>query len=138
MTKRYTVQQAAKITGVSAHTLRYYERIGLLDIARASNGHRRYTENDLDWVRFILVLRGTGMALSDIAEFIRLEKGGLGTIHQRQTLLEQHREALMEHLAELHAHLGALDAKIECYREENLQPSGRVKIDRTKPVPSSN
>ena len=119
MAKHYTIQQAAAITQVSAHTLRYYERIGLLQVARAENGHRRYTEDDLGWVRFILLLRDTDMSLPDIAAFMRLEKHGRDTIDKRRIMLQAHRETLLQHIEKLQNHLDALENKIDYYSEVN-------------------
>lgn len=116
MANQYTIQQAAEMTQVSAHTLRYYERIGLLKIARSKSGHRRYSDEDLGWVHFILLLRGTDMPLPDIAAFMRLEKDGQQTINKRMHMLEAHRETLTAHIAQLQAYLGALDAKIDYYQ----------------------
>src|SRR5690349_4575344 len=116
MTTHYTVQQAAEITHVSAFTLRFYERIGLLHVGCAQNGHRRYSDEDLGWVRFILLLRATGMSLPQIAIFMQLEKDGQTTIDKRRHLLEAHRTDLSQHIAELQSHLAALDTKIEYYR----------------------
>ncbi|MEO0561462.1 MAG: MerR family transcriptional regulator [Chloroflexota bacterium] len=117
MANRYTIQQAAEATGVSAHTLRYYERIGLLKIARAANGHRRYTDDDLGWVRFIMLLRSTDMPLDDIATFVKLEKEGEDTITKRRIMLEQHRVKLNKHIADLQTCLVALSTKIGYYSE---------------------
>jgi DNA-binding transcriptional MerR regulator len=117
MVNHYTIQQAAEITGVSAHTLRYYERIGLLDIGRAANGHRRYTDADIGWVEFILLLRGTNMRLPDIAVYMQLEKEGDTTIGTRRAMLQAHRKTLTQHIAEQQTYLDALDAKIDHYRD---------------------
>jgi DNA-binding transcriptional MerR regulator len=116
MSRHYTVQQAAEITQVSAFTLRFYERIGLLHVGRAQNGHRRYKDEDLGWVRFILLLRATGMSLPQIAIFMQLEKDGQSTIDKRQHMLAAHRHDLNQHITELQSHLAALDAKIEYYQ----------------------
>ncbi len=116
MTKQYTIQEAAELTQLSAHTLRFYERIGLLRTPRADNGHRRYSDNDLGWVRFVMLLRGTDMPLPEIAEFMKLEKEGQATIDKRLHMLEDHREELVQHIAELQAYLSALDTKIDYYR----------------------
>lgn len=115
MATEYTIQQAAALTDVSVHTLRYYERIGLLHVARTASGHRRYSEDDLGWVRFILLLRGTNMPLPQIARFVQLEKDGHATINKRRHMLVAHRTTLMEHIAQLHTYLAALDAKIDYY-----------------------
>jgi DNA-binding transcriptional MerR regulator len=117
MTSDYTIQQAADETSVTAHTLRFYERIGLLrDVARATNGHRRYSDADLGWVRFVLLLRDTGMPLSQILAFMALEKDGPATVGKRLSMLGDHRGELVRHIAELQGSLAALDAKITYYQ----------------------
>jgi len=117
MAKCYSIQEASELTHVSTHTLRFYERIGLLrNIGRAKNGHRLYSEEDLGWVRFVLLLRATNMPLPQIATFMKLEKDGRSTIDKRLQLLEGHRADLGTHIAELLSYLTALDAKIDYYR----------------------
>ncbi|MCA9976226.1 MAG: MerR family transcriptional regulator, partial [Anaerolineales bacterium] len=62
-----TIQEVAEMTGLTAHTLRYYEKIGLLEsIDRHGNGHRRYDEADLGWIHFLKLLRGTGMPIQQM------------------------------------------------------------------------
>lgn len=62
-----TIQQAAVRTGLSVHTLRYYEKMGLMEpIPRGENGHRSYHEQDLEWIELIARLRTTGMPIADM------------------------------------------------------------------------
>jgi len=71
----YTIDEAAAQTGLSKHTLRYYEREGLLPpISKASSGHRRYTDDDIGWVRFLQLLRATGMPIREAKEFVTLTR----------------------------------------------------------------
>ncbi|MCJ7827413.1 MAG: MerR family transcriptional regulator, partial [Demequinaceae bacterium] len=104
------IREAAEATGVSAHTLRYYERIGLLaPIERGPGGHRRYTESDLGSVRFLMMLRATGMPIRETTEFVELTRAGDHTIPWRIEVLETHRDALHSRMANDAAHLAALD-----------------------------
>ena len=135
MARQYTVQEAAELTNVSAHTLRYYERIGLLHVNRAANGHRRYTEGDLGWVKFILLLRGTNMPLEEIARFMVLEKDGNATIEKRQAMLEAHRRDLMCHIDELQQSLSALDAKIDYYSTTSAEVCDCVPSNNQERIP---
>ncbi len=121
MTKKYTIQEASEITGISVHTLRFYERIGLLHIARAENRHRRYSDTDLGWIRFVMLLRATGMPLPQIAEFKQLEIDGQTTINKRLHMLEAHRTDLLQHVAELQNHVNALDNKIDYYQNTSAE-----------------
>ena len=119
MANEYTIQQVSRITQVSAHTLRYYEREGLLSVARSPSGHRRYTDDDLGWIRFILVLKSTNMPLAEIAQFVSLEKDGQRTIEKRRTMLEDHRETLTAYITQLQCHMEALEEKIGYYSQAN-------------------
>jgi DNA-binding transcriptional MerR regulator len=120
----HTIRDAAGLTGVSAHTLRYYERIGLLPpIGRGTGGHRRYTDSDLGAVRFLTMLRATGMPIREMTEFVALTRAGDHTIPWRIEVLERHRDALRFRMADDAEHLAALDRKISIYR--GLQAEGR-------------
>lgn len=117
-----TIQQIGELTGLSVHALRYYEKVGLLNpIARASNGHRRYSADNLAWVRFITRLRSTGMPIRHILRYAELLRQGEGTIPERIALLEEHRRAVEDHIAELQHHLNAITEKINNY--SRLQPA---------------
>lgn len=112
-----SIEEASARTGVSAHTLRYYERIGLLaEVPRGPGGHRRYTDADIGAVVFLTLLRQTGMSIRDMQRFVDLTRQGDGTIPQRVEVLAEHRERLVEQLALLNRHLEALDHKIGIYR----------------------
>lgn len=113
----YTIDEAAQRTGVSAYTLRYYERIGLLEpVGRASSGHRRYTGNDLGGVQFLTLLRQTGMPIRDMRRFVDLTRAGDQTVRQRVAVLEAHRDALAAQLALLNRHFAAIERKISVYQ----------------------
>jgi DNA-binding transcriptional MerR regulator len=122
----YTIEEAARRTGVSSHTLRYYERIGLLaPVGRASSGHRRYSDDDIGAVMFLTMLRQTGMPIRDMVRFVELTRGGDGTIGQRVDLLEAHRDALAERLDLLRRHFEAIEHKIKIYRDLQAAPPPR-------------
>ncbi len=112
-----TIQQVAEKTGVSSHTLRYYERIGLiLDVPRASNGHRRYTAADLEWIAFLKQLKTTGMPLAQMQQFAALRRQGLKTARQRREMLEAHRQVVLQQMQMLNDCLAVIDYKIERHR----------------------
>ena len=111
------VAQMAAATGVSAHTLRYYERAGLIrSVARSSGNQRRYSESDIEWLRFLLRLRETGMPIAQMRQYADLRADGASTIEARLALLDAHRSRLHEQIALLVGHERALDAKIATYR----------------------
>lgn len=114
-----TIQQVAEQTGVSAHTLRYYERIGLLDgVERASSGHRRYTSHDLAWISMLRRLRNTGMSIRKMQEFTDLRRQGVRSLRQRLALLEQHQQEVRAQLRETEEHLAVIEAKIRLHRAQ--------------------
>lgn len=123
MNTGYTIREAAERTGVTVHTLRYYEQIGLLKpIQRTSSGYRYYTDEDLGWVDFLICLRATGMSIQGMLQFVRLARIGEHTIPNRCDLLEEHRVALHQRIQELQQYLGVIDAKITTYRTLAQQP----------------
>lgn len=116
-TNTLPIAETASITGLSAHTLRYYERIGLLDpVERGSDGRRRFAEADLAWLAFLTRLRTTGMSIRDMREFADLRRLGGATAPDRLALLERHSDDVRGRIAELTVCLAALEDKIEYYR----------------------
>jgi DNA-binding transcriptional MerR regulator len=111
----FTIAEAAERTGVSAHALRYYERIGLLDVGRQQSGHRRYTGQDVDRVVFITRLRATAMPIRDIQRYFTLLAKGPSTEPERLALLLAHRAAVRSRLEELETALDAIEYKISRY-----------------------
>jgi DNA-binding transcriptional MerR regulator len=117
--KRYTIQQAAEQTGLTSYTLRYYEDIGLMEpIARAPNGHRRYSEADMARIIMLLRLRKTNMSLDDMKYFISLYREGSATATERRELLEAHRQVVEAQIEELCEIRRFIDYKIGLYTEE--------------------
>ena len=115
----YTIQQVANETGLTSYTLRYYEDIGLLHpIARAGNGHRRYSETDLNRIMMLVRLRKTNMSLDDMKHFISLYRAGSATATERREILEAHRQVITEQIEELCKIRRFIDYKIGLYKEE--------------------
>jgi DNA-binding transcriptional MerR regulator len=117
-----TIQQVAKQTGLSIDTLRYYERIGLLEpVGRAQNGHRRYTQQDIDWIDLLIRLRNTGMPRAQMVRFAQLRRQGSATLTERRLMLEQHQHSLEQHMQELEQHMVSLQHKIVRLKEREAQ-----------------
>jgi DNA-binding transcriptional MerR regulator len=113
-----TITDAAQASGVTAHTLRYYERAGLLDpIDRNGSGHRRYRDEDLERIRFLTKLRSTGMPIREVRRYAELMKRGEQTNEQRMALLEAHRKSVLHRLEETKRNLELIEWKINYYRE---------------------
>ena len=114
--KSLSVQEMAAASGVSAHTLRYYERIGLLGpIARTTSGHRRYALDDLGWVRLLICLRETGMGIQDMLRFVSVDGGEASVAERRLALLEAHRHAVRVRQREVAEHLAVIEGKLAAY-----------------------
>lgn len=119
MTHQLSIKDVADETGLSIHTLRYYERIGLLDpVHRLPNGHRRYDGNDLRRIDFLKRLRSTGMRISEMQAYVELYRAGPSTLDERLRVLVAHREAVQQQINELCDTLAFLDEKIERYKAE--------------------
>jgi DNA-binding transcriptional MerR regulator len=113
-----SISEAAERTGLSAHTLRYWERAGLLEpVDRNGSGHRRYAEEDLERITFLTKLRATGMPIREVRRYAELISRGEGTNEERLRLLEAHRKAVLAQLEETAGHLELIDFKINRYRE---------------------
>lgn len=113
-----TIAEAARRTGVSVHTLRYYERAGLVvtSIDRTATGRRRYHKLDLDWIVVCTKLRATGMPIRSIRRYAELVAAGPGNEKERLALMEAHRADVVAKLAEVQESLKTIDHKIDVYR----------------------
>lgn len=110
------IQKFSEITDISSHTIRYYEKIGLLrNISRNSSGHRWFTEKDIIWIEFIKRLKGTGMPLDLILKYADLRDEGTSTSKLRMQILEEHAVMLEEKIFEEQSHLKKLKEKIKYY-----------------------
>ncbi|MET9568050.1 MerR family transcriptional regulator [Streptomyces virginiae] len=113
---RYTISEVAARTGLSQHTLRWYERIGLMPhVDRSHSGQRRFTDQDLDWLGFVGKLRATGMSVADMVRYAELVREGEHTRGERRELLERTRREVRARITELTDALAVLDYKIDMY-----------------------
>jgi DNA-binding transcriptional MerR regulator len=123
-----SISEASERTGLSTHTLRYWERAGLLEpVERNGSGHRRYADNDLLRITFLTRLRATGMPIREVRRYAELIKGGDATNEERLQLLEAHRRAVLAQLEETAGHLELIDLKINLYRERLGKKDGKAK-----------
>jgi DNA-binding transcriptional MerR regulator len=114
-----SIADAALQSGLSAHTLRYYELAGLLPrITRDPAGRRRFTGEHLDWIRFLSYLRATGMPIRRMREYVRLVQMGPQTDEQRRALLEDHRDSVLRQMDRLSESLTAIEQKIAFYAKK--------------------
>lgn len=104
-----SVAQMAETTGISGHTLRYYERAGLIQpITRTPGGQRRYQPEDVEWIRFLRRLRETGMPIAQMRHYADLRAHGDTTFRERLELLREHQREVRRQIARLRAHDRAL------------------------------
>jgi len=122
--EKLTIQQVAKATGLTTHTLRYYERIGLIHpINREENTRRCYTVDDIGWIEFLLKLRATGMSIKDMQRYAELQRQGDETLPERVQMLKTLRDNVEARIHELNENLSLVSYKIDYYSkiiEENL------------------
>lgn len=122
---RYTISEVVALTGLTAHTLRWYERIGLMPhVDRSHTGQRRFTNRDLDWLAFVGKLRMTGMPVAGMVRYAELLREGERTFEERRELLEATRHDVRTRIAELQDTLAVLDFKIEFYAGAPVPPEG--------------
>ncbi len=126
-----SIGEAAQVLGASVHTLRYYEREGLLSVPRQDaqpaqenrNAQRRYGQDELGLLRFLLALRATGMPMVLIRRYMALVRAGEATVPERRQLLTEHERAVTGQIAALQLNLKAIEAKIEKYdRTQGCRP----------------
>jgi len=127
MAQLYTVQQAAALTGLSEHTLRYYERIGLITpvLRQESSGHRRYGPADLARLDTLACLRATGMPIDQMRRYFELRATGAAGANAQQALLSAHLQEMYRRMDELQQHIQYVQLKIDYWRaiEEHDEPA---------------
>lgn len=114
----YTIKQAAEKVHLTAHTLRFYDREGLLPfVSRDAAGNRVFSEGDLEWLGLICCLKNTGMSIRQIGDYIQCCLEGDGTLEQRRQMLIAHRQAVLRQIEELNDNLAKINFKIEHYNK---------------------
>ncbi|HFI0791313.1 TPA: stress response transcriptional regulator NmlR [Streptococcus suis] len=111
------IKEVSDVTGLSADTIRYYERIGLVPkIARKSSGVRDFSENDVAILEFIRCFKSAGMSIERLIEYMGLVQAGDNTVEARINLLKEEQEELRSRLVEIQKAIDRLDYKIENYQ----------------------
>lgn len=112
----YSIAEVAEKTNLTAHTLRYYEKEGLLPfVDRSDSGNRDFKEKDLEWLELICCLKNTGMPIKKIKEYIRLCLKGDDTLDVRREIFIKHREDVINQMADLQKNLDKINCKINFY-----------------------
>ncbi|MEU9302811.1 MerR family transcriptional regulator [Streptomyces sp. NPDC048269] len=123
---RYTISEVEARTGLTQHTLRWYERIGLMPhVDRSHSGQRRFSDADLHWLAFVGKLRATGMSVADMVRYAELVREGEHTVDERRELLERTRRDVRARLSELTDALAVLDYKIDLYTTKEIAGSAQ-------------
>ena len=131
---QYTISEVVAVTGLSAHTLRWYERIGLMPhVDRSHTGQRRYSNRDLEWLTLVGALRLTGMPVADMVRYAELVREGPHTYGERYALLESTRRDVLARIRELRDTLAVLDHKLAFYGEHGGQWEGVRAASPTAP-----
>lgn len=127
------IKEAVERTGLSAHTIRFYERSGLIQIKRSAGGIRQFTDSDINFLTFIATLKKTGMSLEDISEFTkegcileRLESGEIQKekVNNRLSILMEHRNKLIEQQKNIEVFINTVNQKILFYEEYIYKKAG--------------
>lgn len=113
--KKYSIGEFANKVGLTTYTLRYYEKEKLILPKRDENDRRYYTEQDIKWVGFLLHLKGTGMLMNEIKEYVQLRAQGDSTIKIRRDLLSKVKHRSLAQIEEMKMHLKILSHKIDWY-----------------------
>jgi DNA-binding transcriptional MerR regulator len=123
-----TVSEAAERVGLTVHTLRWYERIGLLEeVGRDAAGHRQYQVSDIEWLLLLIRLRATGMPVREMIRYAELVRAGDRTERARRELMEEHRDRVLAQISQLRGDLAVVDHKIAAYRAgEERQAAAEV------------
>ena len=119
MKHQMTIREVKRITGVSDHALRYYEKIGLLtDIGRSAGGRRYYSPLDVEWIRTLKLLRGTGMPIRKMRVLARLRRLGDASIEERIAYFKEYRGELLQQIEARREAIKIIDEKIARHRRK--------------------
>ena len=114
-----TISEVSQKYGLPADTLRYYEKVGLIPpVNRKESGVRDYTETDCGWVEFIKCMRGAGLSIETLIEYVSLFRRGNRTLQKRKQLLIKERDALQQRVEQMQQTLSRLNHKIGVYEEK--------------------
>ena len=126
-TMNYSISKFSEKTGISPHTLRYYEKEGLITPQRNEHHYRIYCDEDLDWAIFINKLKNTGISLKELKRYTELRRIGDSTITSRKNLLLAHRITILKEYEKVKGHLDLLDEKIDLYKQMESEYNSQSK-----------
>lgn len=116
----YYTQDVKKIVGINSSAMRYYEKEGILPIVkRDNNGSRTYTDENIEWLKFIKLLRATDMGIEDIKYYVYLFNQGHSTIEKRREILSEHKESIKNEIISKLDCLDQINYKLGVYDEKS-------------------
>jgi DNA-binding transcriptional MerR regulator len=122
-----TIAEVSEKYGLTADTLRYYERVGLLPpVPRTSGGIRDYGEKDCGWIEFIKCMRGAGLPVEVLIDYVQLFQQGSATAEARRNILIEQREQLLKRIEDMQKTLERLNYKIDIYYKGMLQAEEKL------------
>lgn len=114
----YTIKQVSEKTNLSIYTLRYYDKEGLLPlIKRSESGIRKFTDNDIEWIKLICCLKNSGMSIENIKEFMHCCLKGQSGVEERKIMLQTHKKNIEEQIKQLNKSMEIVNYKLEHYKE---------------------
>lgn len=116
-----TMKEVAEELDLSNDTIRYYERIGLLQVPRDKNGYRQFDQQSIDWLFLVKMLRKSGMSIESLVDYVDLVRQGDCTIAARKAILQEQEERLKEQIAQQEAVLEMLSHKVTTYDSHLLR-----------------
>jgi DNA-binding transcriptional MerR regulator len=123
----YSIQIMASRCGMTAHTLRYYERVGLIQpVRRGQGGQRRYSDQDEEWLKFLKSMRATHMSIREMRRYAALREGGNNRVDEQRKILENHRVSLETRIVDLQNARALLTHRIEQFSKLNGTEAGSV------------
>ncbi len=124
--KNYKISEVSKLVNLNQHTLRYYEKIGLIKtLKKDDSGNRVYTDADITWIKFLIKLKHTGMKLSEMQKYSELRYEGDSTVSERRELLEKQQKELELEIKELQATYKYVEEKIQYYKKMESEINGK-------------
>lgn len=121
----YSISEVAAKVNIKPHTIRYYEKEGIIEPLRDENGVREFDDALIKWLMFIKKLRETQMPITDLKKYALLFKEGDHTARERLMLLENHQKKIQHQIETLKATDEMLDGKIAAYKKHVLNKSHR-------------
>jgi DNA-binding transcriptional MerR regulator len=115
----YTISQIAEIFHLEPHTLRYYEKEGILSPNKSEKGIRIYSDSDIEQLEMVCCLKNTGMPIKDIRKYFELCAQGDQTVAQRLEIFTEQRQHILDEMEDLKKHLAKIECKIKCYKEKH-------------------